>query len=207
MPRPRRDPEIMPAQLRLENAFWTLLRERPYGKITVTDIVREAGVNRNSFYYHYSGLPELADAAIMHAVEGIPVMGTSTSTDELRQEWHRICVEAFNDSEQHERLERLALLAGPHSTVELTEALRDFIRMTLLGNYNIDYDRASLSTRMLLDFTVGGVVGVLRDWSNLEPRLTIEDLTNADLGSVAANLRQALSSDTSHATGYASVLH
>lgn len=40
MPRPRRDSEILPAKERLENAFWELLAERNYHKITVTDIVR-----------------------------------------------------------------------------------------------------------------------------------------------------------------------
>lgn len=69
MPRPRRDSEILPAKERLENAFWELLSEREYRKITVTDIVRTADVNRNSFYYHFTGLPELADSAILHAVE------------------------------------------------------------------------------------------------------------------------------------------
>ena len=59
MPRPRRDSEILPAKERLENAFWTLLADRPFGKITVTDVVHEARVNRNSFYYHYNDIPNL----------------------------------------------------------------------------------------------------------------------------------------------------
>lgn len=54
MPRPRRDSEILPAKERLETRFWELLAERNYHKITVTDIVRVADVNRNSFYYHFS---------------------------------------------------------------------------------------------------------------------------------------------------------
>ena len=57
MPRPRRDSEVLPAKDRLENAFWELLSEREYNKITVTDIVRTADVNSNSFYDHFSGLP------------------------------------------------------------------------------------------------------------------------------------------------------
>ena len=58
MPRPRHDSEVLPAKERLENAFWELLADRDYRKITVTDVVREAGVNRNSFYYHFSSLPD-----------------------------------------------------------------------------------------------------------------------------------------------------
>ena len=46
MPRPRRDSEILPAKERLENAFWELLSEREYRKITVTDIVRTADAIR-----------------------------------------------------------------------------------------------------------------------------------------------------------------
>lgn len=77
MPRPRHDSEVLPAKERLENAFWELLADRDYRKITVTDVVREAGVNRNSFYYHFSSLPELADSAILHQVESIPINRTS----------------------------------------------------------------------------------------------------------------------------------
>ena len=69
MPRPRKDSEILSATERRENAFWELLADHEYRKITVTEVVREAHVNRNSFYYHYASLPELADSAIMHAVE------------------------------------------------------------------------------------------------------------------------------------------
>ena len=76
MPRPRHDSEVLPAKERLENAFWELLADRDYRKITVTDVVREAGVNRNSFYYHFSSLPELADSAILHQVESIPINRT-----------------------------------------------------------------------------------------------------------------------------------
>ena len=194
MPRPRRDPEVLPAQQRLENAFWALLRERPYGKITVTDIVREAGVNRNSFYYHFSGLPELADATIMHAVESIPIMDHATTAENLWQEWQRTCIVAFNDPQMRKQFDHLALLAGPHSTIELTEALRDFIRLTLLGNFDLDYDRIELSTLLLRDFSVGGIVGVLRECPNIEHRLSPNALTNHDIATVAANLRTALDS-------------
>ena len=42
--------------------------------------------------------------------------------------------------------------------------------------------------------TVGGIVGVLRDWPNIEHRLSPNDLTNPDIATVAANLRTALDS-------------
>ena len=100
MPRPRHDSELLPAKERMRNAFWALLEDREYRKITVTDIVHEAQVNRNSFYYHYGSLSELADDAILQEVEntsiaqlvdettddhGIPSM----DDDAVREHWHK----------------------------------------------------------------------------------------------------------------------
>lgn len=42
-------------------AFDVLLEEKPISKITVKDIVERCGVNRNTFYYHFSDIPELVD--------------------------------------------------------------------------------------------------------------------------------------------------
>lgn len=128
MPRPRRDSEILPAKERLENAFWELLAERNYHKITVTDIVRVADVNRNSFYYHFSGLPELADSAILHAVENTPIPSRPGANFNPDDEWRKHITALLRNPDQRQRLDRLALLAGPHSSPELIESLRDFGR-------------------------------------------------------------------------------
>ena len=131
MPRPRHDSEVLPAKERLENAFWELLADRDYRKITVTDVVREAGVNRNSFYYHFSSLPELADSAILHQVESIPINRTPDPNGNPEEQWRDRVTATLSDPEQRQRLDHLALLAGPHSTLELTESLRDFCRLQM----------------------------------------------------------------------------
>ena len=46
------------------DAFWQLLEERPYTKITVRDIVELCQVNRNTFYYHFHDIPELLETTI-----------------------------------------------------------------------------------------------------------------------------------------------
>ena len=132
MPRPRRDSEILPAKERLENAFWELLSEREYRKITVTDIVRTADVNRNSFYYHFTGLPELADSAILHAVENTPLPSAPNANFNPDNEWRKHVTALLREPEQRQRLDRLALLAGPHSSPELVESLQDFGRLTCI---------------------------------------------------------------------------
>ena len=167
MPRPRKDSEILSATERLENAFWELLADHEYRKITVTEVVREAHVNRNSFYYHYASLPKLADSAIMHAVEHSTVQAPRADLNP-DIEWRRQCSLVMNDPVQRQRLDRLALLAGSHSSPELIESLKDFGRLMIINDLQLDADNLDLKTDLMLDFTVGGILAVLRRWPELQ---------------------------------------
>ncbi len=48
-----------------------LLEERPLSQITVRDIVDRCGINRNTFYYHYQGIPELIAEIVNDGAEAI----------------------------------------------------------------------------------------------------------------------------------------
>lgn len=193
MPRPRRDSEILPAKDRLENAFWELLSEREYNKITVTDIVRTAGVNRNSFYYHFSGLPELADSAILHAVENTPMPGVPGRDFDPDTEWRKHVTALLRDPEQRQRLDRLALLAGPHSSPELVSSLKEFGRLTMISVLGLDADNLDLKTDLMLDFTVGGMLSVLQRWPKLHEQLPIDTVFNEDVAVLAAGMFMSMS--------------
>ncbi|MFQ7378363.1 MAG: TetR/AcrR family transcriptional regulator [Bifidobacterium pseudocatenulatum] len=193
MPRPRRDSEILPAKERLENAFWELLSEREYNKITVTDIVRAADVNRNSFYYHFSGLPELADSAILHAVENTPMPGVPGRDFDPDVEWRKHVTALLRDPEQRQRLDRLALLAGPHSSPELVSSLKEFGRLTMISVLGLDADSLDLKTDLMLDFTVGGMLAVLQRWPKLHEKLPIDTVFNEDVAVLAAGMFMSMS--------------
>ncbi len=193
MPRPRRDSEILPAKERLENAFWELLSEREYHKITVTDVVRTAGVNRNSFYYHFAGLPELADSAIQHAVENTPRPALPDDDWDPDYEWRKHVTALLRDPDQRQRLARLALLAGPHSSPELISSLRDFGRLTLMDVLGLDSDNVDLKTDLMLDFTVGGMLAVLQRWPKLNEQLPLDAMFNEDLAILSAGMFMSMS--------------
>lgn len=195
MPRPRRDSEILPAKDRLENAFWELLADREYRKITVTDVVHEAKVNRNSFYYHFADLPELADSAIMHAVEDTTALPVDTIDLDPDDEWRRRCTELLGNPQQRQRLDRLALLAGQHSSPELVDSLKDFGRLTLINDLQLDPDHLDLKTDLMIDFTVGGMLAVLRRWPELQASISVEDLLNEDVAVLAMSVYLSMSKE------------
>lgn len=206
MSRPRHDSELTPAKERMENAFWALLEDREYRKITVTDIVREAQVNRNSFYYHYGSLNELADTAILQEVEntsiaqlvdettddhGIPSM----DDDAVREHWHKRISAALNSPGHRTRLNHLALLAGPHSSPELMDSLRDFTRMTLVSALKLTPEELTLRSDLYIDFAVGGILAILRRWPELREMNVAQTLYDDDIAAMAIGLYLSMSGD------------
>lgn len=55
----------------IRDAFWELLEEKPYNKITVQDIVNRCQVNRNTFYYHFQDIPALMEESVKEWMEDV----------------------------------------------------------------------------------------------------------------------------------------
>ena len=53
----------------IRQAFQELLREKPFEKITVTDIVKRADINRSTFYAHYPDVRGLVEELLNDVVD------------------------------------------------------------------------------------------------------------------------------------------
>ncbi|MCR5451490.1 MAG: TetR/AcrR family transcriptional regulator [Lachnospiraceae bacterium] len=53
------------------DAFYILLKEKPFEKITVSDVVKKAGIVRSTFYNHYENIPSLMEAAENRTIDDI----------------------------------------------------------------------------------------------------------------------------------------
>ncbi len=55
----------------IKGSFIELLNEKPLNKITVKDISDKCGINRNTFYYHFSDIPALLEVVLTEEAEAI----------------------------------------------------------------------------------------------------------------------------------------
>lgn len=60
MPRPRTTAPGLSARERIEEVFWQLLEELPYGQISIKKLADRAGVNHKTIYYYYENIDALA---------------------------------------------------------------------------------------------------------------------------------------------------
>ena len=51
------------------DAFWELLEENPYNKISVRMIVERCGINRNTFYYYFLDIPALVEEILNRKID------------------------------------------------------------------------------------------------------------------------------------------
>ena len=83
------DPRVRRTRKLLEDAFKSLLRERPNDEISVGDVARRANVNRATFYAHYTDIRHFAtevlrasfEAALRESIAPGTPMNAETLTD------------------------------------------------------------------------------------------------------------------------------
>ena len=65
------DERYSTAEEAIVNSFFLLLRDKDIDKITVSDVVKKAGIVRSTFYNHYENVPALVNAAEEKTIENI----------------------------------------------------------------------------------------------------------------------------------------
>ncbi|CAG7608854.1 TetR/AcrR family transcriptional regulator [Leucobacter soli] len=156
MPRPKNDGSPA-ADERLEAAFFDALREMPFDRITVSNIVKRAGLNRNSFYYHFSDLEDLAHSAVQRIlVPEIPQLIASG----FRPDSERFQL-MLADLAGREGIDRMLLVIGPHSTPKLRSIMQDAVMGMWLESFHLSQEDIGEEGLTTVRFVLGGMFEVL----------------------------------------------
>lgn len=71
MPEKKQDARVRYTKMMIRNSLLELLRTKPIAKITVTEICEMAGINRATFYAHYSDPSDLLHALESEIIEDV----------------------------------------------------------------------------------------------------------------------------------------
>lgn len=156
MARPPKNAEGPSATERMESAFWDCMGEMPFSEITVRDIVGRAKVNRNSYYYHYDSMWDLAQAAIEHAKFAALVrvlLGDSPASDEDDT--------GVAASQAKIGFDHLRMLAGENGNQRLLEDAKRAVVNEWLDLFGLDAAVLPDELRSSIDFVFGGVTALL----------------------------------------------
>lgn len=143
----------------LHNALIELLREQPLEKTTVTDVCRQADVNRSTFYAYYRDVSQLLHEIEEEVLDHIPLTAEDAEGG-YSSESYLAALEGFcRFVKSNERLFRVLFVQNENSG--FYHRLVDRVTDEVLGS---DNQEISTQKRLTMVYCVNGVVGILKEW-------------------------------------------
>lgn len=157
------------------SALADLMQGKPLDKITVTDVVRQAEINRGTFYAHYKDIPDVIDHLIQRAFAGIREV-LSEQANNL-QDLPRILTQHLQSMlEENLELYRKIMSSGSASVMQNQ-------LMEIVFEYFYEHDSKFIENTRALDsatfrFCAGGMGAMYLSWLAGELPITLEELTD-----------------------------
>ena len=159
----------------INNALADLLLEKPLDKITITDVVRKAEINRGTFYAHYTDIPDVINHLIQQTFSRIQDVLSEKSLQlsevppVLLQQIQTLLEE---DLDFYQKVMRSN--ASGFMQEQLVSIVQDY-----LIQHEADFSPGTHAQYILtVHFCASGLIGLYRDWFAENLPFTLDELTN-----------------------------
>lgn len=169
------DPRSVRTQHALQRAALELAVERPLDALTIGDIAERAGVNRSSFYQHYSDKETLLADALDALDALVEEAGASIQvTPEAMEDTPEGLVAYLAHVDEHAALYRWAV--GAHGSAVVTARLWERVEALVREHLAVsggDPRYAGIPDDVVAAGVAGSALGAVRAWLDGEPRADV----------------------------------
>ena len=175
----------------IREAFLLLLKEKPFEKITVTDIVKKADINRATFYAHYTRIGDLVTEFEDEILDKLHSVLSEFSFKEFAEQPSkhptRLLLEISKFLDQS--LEVYRIFLENTDTTEFIEKLGDIFIDYLKNDTSIP-DEIKNSKKFLIRtyYVAGGIASVYENWLKGKLSCSIYDIP-LELGEILMETR------------------
>lgn len=159
----------------IREAFQQLLREKAFEKITVTDIVKRADINRSTFYAHYPDVRGLVEEILDEVVAKSTRLVKDTDYQSIFDDPRPF----LNDLLQigMENLELYKLIGGSDFALRQVEMLKTSLLEKAISAVDIpEHIRQSNAYRIQINFFIGGILNTYQQWMTGTLECTPEEI-------------------------------
>ena len=145
----------------IRNALVSLMQEKPFEKITITDIVRRADINRGTFYAHFKDSREVLERIRADALAEMKQAICSVSADIVIRNPEPLLRKISEFLSEDSTYYKMLL-----STSGIQDFLNEIKRISLEYVMGSDYAKKQLDKEAFasrLDFLISGIAGVYYD--------------------------------------------
>ena len=177
MARPKNNFNTKPAFERIEDAFWSLLAEKSYDKITISELSKRAEVNHNLIYYYFDNIDDMAVQLFdKNMSNGVPQRILSILLGDGNIE-----LELLGDGAIMKRVMRTRLFMRSDNAF-LNGIVKNRIRTEWLAAVGVTEERLTQENKVDLDFIFSGVVAIMGSEQCEENQHAIASLYKRALG-------------------------
>lgn len=158
----------------INEALADLLTEKPLDKITVTDVVVRADINRGTFYAHYKDIPDVVDhliqqtfSAIRDAMTGQQISADTVGTTLLGT------VQSILEAD----LDFYQKILRSNAASLLYDQLIQLVMEFMLEYKDRFYPGSQAEYQAAIGFCAGGLSNLYRDWFSGKLPCTLGELT------------------------------
>ena len=159
----------------IRQAFLELLKEKSFEKITVTDIVKRADINRSTFYAHYPDVMGLLDEIQMEIVTFFEQYLKKVSFTDLLENptpYLQLIIKIAGENEELYRL-----LSNSNVAVKQMENMKRLLIERILVTTQIpEQYKNTFEYEFSVRFFLGGFIDVYTQWLKGEVNGTLEDI-------------------------------
>lgn len=158
----------------INDALADLLTEKPLDKITVTDVVSRADINRGTFYAHYKDIPDVVDHLIQQTFSAIREAMMSTVATDANLE-HTLLSTIQRILEEDISFYRKILNSSASAIMQ--EQLVAVVTEFMLEHKDQFYPGSPEEYTIAIRFCAGGLSNLYRDWFSGKLPYTLVELT------------------------------
>lgn len=147
----------------INQAFLELLQEKPFEKITVTDIVNRADINRSTFYAHYPDVRGMVEALLENAVNKSLSLVTDLDFDKLFTDPKPFLTKLLDIGMENMELYRM-LGKSDYAMRQVEEMKIIFMQKAITAGSIPEHIRLSNAFRIQITFFIGGILNTFQQW-------------------------------------------
>ena len=158
----------------INEALADLLTEKPLDKITVTDVVSRADINRGTFYAHYKDIPDVVDHLIHQTFSAIRdvMMGQNKPPANMG-----LALLSTIQSILEEDLVFYRKILNSNASPIMQEQLVSILSDFMLEHKDRFYPGSQEEYQIAIRFCAGGLSNLYRDWFSGKLSCSLSELT------------------------------
>ena len=159
----------------IRQAFLELLREKPFEKITVTDIVKRADINRSTFYAHYPDVRGLIEEMINDIIERSISLISQMDILEIFQDPMPFLSSLIALGNENIEIYRL-FGKSEYSLIHIAELKASFFQKAIAEEAIPLHIRQSSTYQIRVSFFIGGILNTYTQWMKGELPYSIDEI-------------------------------